>query len=113
MEDGFSSVLGRMCSVAATDVLLTANKFQQPVKRFLLSPVFGKNSPFTRRAGKQSAEPIFLLQHPPTRIYSHNRYRYITVDLAMAASQNGCCSLKKPFHQNKFFNMSENKKKKL
>ncbi len=47
MEDGYSSVLGRMCSVAATDVLLTANKFQQPVKRFLLSPVFGKNSPFT------------------------------------------------------------------
>jgi hypothetical protein len=96
---------GRMCSVAATDVLLTANKFRQPVKRFLLSPVFGKNSPFTRRAGKQSAEPIFLLQHPLSfkdecilllrnALYSvqYKRYRYITVDSAMAASQNGCCS---------------------
>jgi hypothetical protein len=42
MEDGYSSVLGRMCSEAATDVLLTANKFQQPVKRFLLFQFLAK-----------------------------------------------------------------------
>jgi hypothetical protein len=52
MEDGYSSVLGRMCSVAAIDVLLTANKFQQPVKRFLLSSSFWqKFTVYYRRAG--------------------------------------------------------------